>query len=127
VLVPEGATSKSVEKTTWALGGQLLASRATNLTTGVEQVFFATYDRQKKVYRAWQFDSQGAFPKGEMTGTWDEAAQSFHWTLADGDGVTAMLDVNFPSRDTVKWTGTWTDQEGRVLMEMDVSLTRTSE
>ena len=122
--VPQGSKSTGVESIRWTLGGQFIEGRAKNETTGEDSLFLMTFDRKRKVYRFWHFDSQGNFPRGEMIGTWDQAAQKFTFEATDDNNVHSVVWLTLTGSDAVKWGGTWTDKAGQVLLDMESTATR---
>ena len=64
------------------LGGRFVESVATDAATGSSDYAIAWFDAQKKQYRQWFFHADGY--SFELTGTWDEAAQTLTWRSADG-------------------------------------------
>ncbi len=127
VWVPDGSKSKGVETIRWALGGQFIEGRAKNLSTGIDSLFLMTFDGISKKYRFWHFDSQGNFPKGESIGSWDDATQTFTFEATDDNDVRFTSWLKLIDNDAVEWSGTWTDKERRVLLDMEATITRKRE
>jgi hypothetical protein len=124
VWVPRGSKSKGVESIRWALGGQFIEGRAMNETMGVESLYLMTFDRKRKAYRHWHFDSQGNFPNGDSFGTWNETAQTLHFEATEDNHVHIVIDLTLTGNDFVKLSGTWKDKDGRILLDMEGTSTR---
>jgi hypothetical protein len=65
------------------LGGRFVESLITNVTNNTSDYSLAWFDPAAKRYRQWFFNGTGG-DFFEMTGTWDEAANTLTWTTPDG-------------------------------------------
>ena len=76
----------------------------------------STYDVNEKVYRQWQFLSDGT--TGQQTGKWDAAANTMTWTERKPDGLTIVTKARFPNPDLQLWTISGTDRAGQTVFEL---------
>lgn len=76
----------------------------------------STYDVNEKVYRQWQFLSDGSTT--QATGKWDEATRTMTWTDRRPDGATVITKASFPNADLQLWTITMTDRQNKIVYEM---------
>jgi hypothetical protein len=68
----------------WVLGGRFMQQNSTIPHVGNETLSLKTlmtYDPLAKTYRLWSFTSMGSHSEG--VGTWDEASNTFSWTILD--------------------------------------------
>jgi hypothetical protein len=82
------------------------------------------YDSENKVYRRWFFDSEGAIPRGEDRGKWDEATHTFTWKERWSNGITSTKTDRFIDDDTLERTLVFKDRTGKVLLDMEAKAKR---
>lgn len=110
------------ETTEWVLGGRFMQTRTTNRPANPDGISLVTYDPQRKAYRGWWADDQGN--TSEMTGQWDETAQTLSLTSDAKDGFRAASTLRFVGPDSAEWQLTVTASDGKVMLEMDGRLAR---
>ena len=79
MTVPFEMTFTGESTAKWILNKKFLETRTT-ISNGDQQLSLANYSKEAKKYFFWTFKSDGSFPLGATTGTWDEANQKM--TLA---------------------------------------------
>lgn len=79
MTVPFEITLTGESTAKWILNKKFLETRTT-ISSGDQQLTLANYSKAAKKYFFWTFKSDGSFPLGATTGTWDEANQEM--TLA---------------------------------------------
>ena len=82
----------------------------------ISATVISTYDVNEKVYRQWQFMSDGA--TGQATGKWDATSNTMTWTERKSDGLTVVTKAHFPNPDLQLWTITGTDRAGTTVFEL---------
>ncbi len=118
---PAGRKITGIETTEWILGGRFQQTRNANRPANPDGLFLCTYDTQLKAYRAVNFDDQGFI--NDMTGQWDEAAQTMNWT-SEKNGFRATGATRFVGPDNIEWQLTVKDPDGKVMLEMAGKLAR---
>jgi len=119
---PAGRTVTGIETTEWILGGRFQQTRNANRPGSPDNLFLCTYDTQLKAYRALNLDDQGYI--NEMTGQWDDAAQTLNWTSDGKNGFRAVAAIRFVGPDNTEWEMTIKAQDGKVMLEMAGKLVR---
>jgi hypothetical protein len=123
VWVPDGLKTKGVETIEWVAGRRLIQGKHKHENKR-ESTFLETYDIDGKVFRSWYFDSEGAFPRAEVTGQWDEEGKTGTYKSLDANQVASTLTIRFVTADQIDWHGLWRDGKGKTLMEIEGKLTR---
>jgi uncharacterized protein (TIGR03067 family) len=119
---PTGHKATGVETTEWVLGGRFQQARNANRPANPDNVMLFTYDPQVKAFRSWYFDDQGGTI--EMTGQWDEAAQTLNWTSEAKNGFRATAAMRIAGPDSIEWQMVVKDPDGKVMLEMTGKLVR---
>jgi hypothetical protein len=115
---PKKRTETLVYRDEWTLNGRFLQSRGREEGDGkAEDLQLMTFDPEKKVFRRWYFDSDGA--TNESTGKWDGKTNSFTWTGDLGDGITAVSVWTLADEDTVVWSRIAKDKDGKVYLDIE--------
>jgi uncharacterized protein (TIGR03067 family) len=109
------------ETTEWILGGRVQRTRNANRPANPDSMLLLTYDPQAKVFRSWFFDDQGGH--NEMTGKWDEAAQTLNWT-AENNGFPIAAATHFVDSDNIDWKLTIMNPDGKIMLEVIGKLVR---
>jgi hypothetical protein len=102
-----------IETFEWFLGGQFLRGKAT-VKDRSESHFIVQYDRVRKKYRFWYFDSTGH--TGEMTGEWNDASRRMTWS-ENGDLLKTTIKVHFVNAEQATSITTVSSKTGAVLYE----------
>jgi len=118
---PTGRTATGIETTEWILGGRFQQTRNTNRPANPDGLFICTYDPQLKAYRAVNLDDQGFI--NDMTGQWDEAAQTMNWT-SEKNGFRAAGATRFVGPDNIEWQLVVKDPDGKVMLDISGKLAR---
>jgi hypothetical protein len=107
-------------KGVWILDGRFLQQTwkipADADNPALSATVISTWDVNEKVYRQWQFLSDGA--TGQATGKWDAASNTMIWTERKPDGLTIVTRARFPNSDLQLWTITGTDRAGTTVFEL---------
>ncbi len=115
----------------WILKGQFLSCQARLQTPGQaedsEFLLLQTYDKEKKVYRRWYFDSAGLFPRSDTTGRWNPNTQTLTWTSDLGEGRTQTVIDRFLDKDTTQWSIVVKDKKGTIFQDTQGTSTRVKE
>ena len=119
---PTGRTITGTETTEWILGGRFQQTRSANRPANADGMFLVTYDPQLKAFRGWHADDQGFV--NDMTGQWDEAAQTLNWTSEGKNGFRATASSRHVGPDHIEWQMVVKDPEGKVMLEMAGKLER---
>lgn len=106
----EWTTAGRYLKQTWKLD-------ADNGNPELSATVIMTYDDKMKVYRQWNFMSDGF--TSNATGKWDAATKTMTWTDRNADsGLTTSTKSQFPEAGVEHFTITATDKDGNVVFEM---------
>jgi hypothetical protein len=104
----------------WIVDGRYLQQTwkipADDNSPGLSATVIMTYDAKEKIYRNWQFLSDGG--TSQATGQWDAKKSTMTWTANNPDGVTVVTKARFPDADLQLWTITATNRSGQTLFEM---------
>jgi len=119
---PTGQKATGVETTEWILGGRFLQTRNANRPANPDNMSLCTYDPQLKAFRTWYCDDQGFV--NDMTGQWDEAAQTLNWTSEAKNGFRATAAMRIAGPDNIEWQMAVKDADGKVMLEMAGKLER---
>ena len=119
----EKTTAPLTHKVEWILGGRMIRHRFV-LSPPVDShgLTFMACNPEGNVYRRWDFDSGGGFPRGEdgeTLGKWAEATQTFTWKYSAPNGETSTATNRFIDSDTHDWTLVSKDSTGEVLLDME--------
>jgi hypothetical protein len=112
VSTPKERRETSTSRYQWSLNGWFLVERG-KTTDGDEDLQILTFDPKKKAYRRWYFDSDGNIR--ESSGKWDDKSSTFTWTGSLDEGATVVSVWKFTDKDTLDWTWTSKDKEGKVV------------
>jgi len=113
VSTPKERRETSTSRYEWSLNGWFLVERG-KTTDGDEDLQILTFDPKKRAYRRWYFDSDGNIR--ESSGKWDDKSSTFTWTGSlDEEGTTVVSVWKFTDKDTLDWTWTSKDKEGKVV------------
>jgi peroxiredoxin/mono/diheme cytochrome c family protein len=99
-VLGEATKLTAKETVTTAYDGAFIQVRSVNDGDGNELIELATFDPERKQYRMWTYNSQGATI--EWAGTWDEKAVALTWTTTFQGGYAGTLKWTFPSADRVE-------------------------
>jgi len=115
----------------WDLKGQFTNCQArfhfSGQTEDFDFLLLRTYDKEKKVFRSWYFDSNGVFPRSDTTGRWNPNAQTLTWTTDMGEGRTQTTIDRFLDKDTMQWSSVTKDKQGTTLWDTQGTGTRYKE
>ncbi|MBM4072408.1 MAG: DUF1579 domain-containing protein [Planctomycetes bacterium] len=115
-----GEKSTSIQSRKWSREGKFVLSEEQDVSTKKESHFLITYDSKGKQYRACFINDECTVP---FLGTWDEKAQTMTWKSSDvawkHHGIERFID-----KDHVEWTMTFTNPEGKVVLELSAKQTR---
>lgn len=107
-------------KGVWILDGRYLQQTwkipADADNPALSATVISTWDVNEKVYRQWQFLSDGG--TGQATGKWDAGSNTMTWTERKPDGLTIVSRARFPNPDLQLWTITGTDRAGTTVFEL---------
>ncbi len=119
----EKTTTPLTDKVEWILGGRMIRHRfVLSPPVDMQGLAFVAYNAEDNVYRRWDFDSGGGFPRGEngqTLGTWDKATQTFTWKYSAPNGETSTATDRFIDNDTLDWAQVSKDSTGKVLSDME--------
>ncbi len=110
------------ETVEWVLGGRFQQTSTNNRPANPDGMSLLTYDPQLKAYRGWHADDQGNV--SEMTGQWDEAAQTLNLTSEGKNGFRAVALIKFVGPDSIEWQMTIKDPDGKAMLEITGRLAR---
>ena len=91
-------------------------------SNGMTNLTLTTYDAQRRCYRQWYFDSEGA--ARESKGKWDAKTRTFTMLADQVNGATATAKVHVEDNDTFEWNVVTKDREGSVVYQMKGKFTR---
>ena len=104
----------------WIVDGRYLQQTwkipAGDTSPGLSATVIMTYDVKEKVYRNWQFLSDGG--TSQATGQWDAEERTMVWTANNPNGVTVVTRASFPDDDLQLWTITGTNRSGQQVFEL---------
>ncbi len=107
-------------KREWILDGRFVMGRST-MSDGSEGLALFSFDPGEMKYRNWFFNSLGH--RYASRGSWDEGAQTLTLTARDAERTT-RISIQFESADREVWHTRVEDAAGKVLFEMDSTVTR---
>ena len=110
-----------VSRGEWIHGGRYLKQMwkipADGENEEISGTFMMTYDVKQKVYRQWQFNSDGF--TAEATGKWDAETRTMTWTSRDPDnGNISVNKDRFTQAGVQYWNITVTDRNKSIVFEM---------
>ena len=108
----------------WILRGRMLQHKVVWSPIDLKALAVMTYDAEDKVYRQWYFDSNGAIPRDEGSGKWDESTQTFTWKGTSADGGTNTQAHRFIDENTLEWTMLVKDSTGKVHLDLTAKAKR---
>jgi len=115
----------------WELKGQALSCQARfqfpGQTEDYDFMILRTFDKEKKVFRNWYFDSIGAFPRSDTTGQWNPNSQTLTWITNLGEGRTQTGIERFLDKDTIQWSSVTKDKKGIIFQDTQGTSTRYKE
>ena len=117
--IPEAREATSIEKIRWTLGGQFIEMRQKDETSGIEHLSLTTYDPRDRVYRNWHFGSNAAFPRANTIGRYDNATETITFETEPNAEGSSLVQMHFVGKDELRWTGTWKDKDGNLLLDID--------
>lgn len=126
----EGVWNARIEKPTrrtgtsrgeWVAGGRYLQQSwkvaADQDNPEISGTWLMTYDVQEKIYRQWQFNSDGF--TAQATGKWDTESHTMTWTTRDeGLGSAKVNKDHFAKDGEQDWSIVITDRDGEKVFEM---------
>ncbi len=126
VWVPDGSKTTAVETIRWVLDKNFIegSNRGTGDGNSLTTTHLMRYDAETKTFHMWYFASDGSFPQAETSGKWDAAKQTLNLSAVLPDGVVSKVFLQLVDADHVHWGGTWTDKDGKILLEIDATQTR---
>ena len=112
---------------TWIAGGRHLQQTWTIEADAdnpeMSGTWIMTYDVRKKVYRQWQFNSDG--PTAEAAGIWNTDKRTMIWTRRNAEtGVTTITRAGFPKAGVEQWEMTTSNRNGKTIFEMSGQVIR---
>ena len=108
-------------KVEWTLGKRVATAHGAD-SSPVEYEGKWAYDTVQKCYRTWFFNSKGAiFEYGN--GTWDESTKTLTFQNQINT-VTATLAMHVADKNTLEWTVTAKNNDGKVLFNFNGKWTR---
>lgn len=110
----DGGRSSETKSAEWILDGQFL-QEATHSDNHEARTLFG-YDKNKKVYQAWYFHSDGT--TGNWSGTWDSQQKTMTWKSND-QNLDAVTTHRFVSKDQFDITVVIKDKTGKLLMHVE--------
>jgi hypothetical protein len=120
---PQEVRSKgAVAVTRIILGGRCLADDSVSSDDGAMHHGVWSWNAEEKAYHFTYFGSAG--DRLEVTGHWDEAAQTMTTTAPMPNGVTMRGTIHFPDANTKEWHAVATDAAGKVYLDMTAKQTR---
>ena len=108
----------------WILRGRVIENKVLWSPGNVHGLALLAYDAENNVYRQWYFDSNGAVPREELRGEWDEATQTLTWKGRLPNGITVTGIHRFIDKDTFEWSLTHKDHTGKVVLLMEAKSKR---
>jgi hypothetical protein len=108
---PKERRETSTSRFEWSLAGRFVVGRG-KTTDGDEDLQILSFDTKKKAFRRWYFDSDGN--TRESTGKWDEKSSTLTWTGSSDEGTTVVSVWKFTDKDTLDWTWTAKDKDGKL-------------
>ena len=105
------------------LGGRFTESRG-KVSDGTTSLVLTTYDRRKKCYRMWYFNSTGI--TSESRGQWDAETKALTLTVVNDpdSGVTGTGTVRVVDKGEIEWTWVIKAPDGSVGFHMKGKNTR---
>jgi len=113
---PKERRETSTSRFELTLNGWFVMERG-KTTDDDEDLQILTFNAKKKVFRRWYFDSDGN--THEWTGKWDEKSSTLTWTGPADDGITTVSVWKLTDKDTLDWTLTAKDKEGKVVVRIE--------
>ena len=117
-LTSQEATISGEEKMKWVLKKKFIATTGTYADGKYKTINLANYDPETKTYYFWEFDSDGAFPRGITTGTWDAEKEQFTISGIYPAGLRGEGYRKFTNKDRIEWAFTVKAEDGTVMMDM---------
>jgi hypothetical protein len=110
-LLPRARHFAGTYTAAWILEDQYVQGQWVDRSGKAVNFWVMNYDPQRKVYRMWFFDRNGA---SAWTGRWDEATCTMTWQTTDSEvGGTALDKTRFLDDDHQEWHMRVTDRDGK--------------
>ena len=90
---PEEKTYKGEETTRWILDKTVQVHEGWQKPGDLKTTGLILYDKQAKLFRAWQFNNKGVFPRSETTGQWDAKTETLSSRSDLGNGNKLRLKI----------------------------------
>ena len=123
MTVPTEMTFTGDETTKWVLGKQFLESNTT-LSNGDTQLGLANYSKEANTFFFWSFKSDGSFPLGATTGTWDEDSETMTLKGEYLGGFSLTGSYRYSDAAQVEFEMELMAPNGNVVFAMSASGTR---
>ena len=117
-LAPTRARVTYTESYRWVLGRKFLEGRTSKRSDGIEEVVYATYDKQKKGYPFWIFSSNGNYVYLEPA-TWNAKTRVMEWKNPPGFDIWYHTRLTFADDRTRHWSLLVKDWKGTVLLKQE--------
>ena len=121
---PEETTHKGEETTRWILDKTVQVHETWAKPGDLKATGLILYDKQAKLFRWWQFDNKGNFPRSESTGQWDAKTETLNFRSDLGNGNKLRLKIVFKNKDRIDWTVVIRNDDGRLMLDYIGRLTR---
>ena len=123
MTVPFAATFTGESTAQWILDKKFLETRST-MSNGDQQLSLVNYNKETGKYFFWQFKSDGSFPLGATTGTWNEAQQEMTLAGEYPGGFRLEGSYTYASADRFDMEMAIRGPDGKVVFQMTGSSTR---
>ncbi len=123
ITVPTEMTFTGEETGKWILGKKFLQSNTT-LSNGDTELGLANYSKEAKTFFFWTFKSDGSFPLGATTGTWDEDSETMTLEGEYLGGFSLTGFYRYPDADQVEFEMELMSPDGTVVFAMSATGTR---
>jgi hypothetical protein len=118
---PEETHKKLTSMTNLTLGGRFVVCRAFDSTDKLSHMTIFTYDVREKLFKQWNFDSNGSVV--ESVGTWDASTEILTLTN-ETRGIKSVFTLQYVDKDTFQWGVVSKDQQGKTYLNLQGKSTR---
>jgi hypothetical protein len=121
---PEETVYKGEETTRWILDKTVQIHEGWQKPGDLKTTGLLLYDKQAKLFRGWQFNNKGVFPRSETTGNYDDKTKTLHARSDLGNGNNLHGKIVFTNKDRIDWTVVIRGDRGQLMLHYVGRLTR---